>query len=306
MRGNPSYHLGYSPHAPYGDLGFSFKKTLKRIKKKSKTAAKSVRKSSAYKKAVSQAKSSTKSIRRSPFTKKVMRKIPTPVKKSTRSIISRSRAQAYKKMSAKQRKSLPSFMKPKRRPTPSRPKSIVKRAPIRRTPTRKAPVRVNKALQPKTVKGPRGPRGGSGPTGEQGPRGYPGSRGQRGARGMPGKSISTTDRWKHKMEKDEMRRIYQNKMRLGRERNLLINNQLNEMQTRNAILMQRINEQEQLAEKNVNNATVYKQWSDLKESAQETIFPKLGGIDIDDEYVATSVSALPWLVLGIALITREG
>lgn len=294
MRGNPSYHLGYSPHAPYGDLGFSFKKTLKRINKNSKTAAKSVRKSPAYKKAVSQAKSSTKTIRRS------------PVKKSTRSIISRSRAQAYKNMSAKQRKSLPSFVKPKQRPTPSRPKSIVKRAPIRRTPTGKAPVRVNKALQPKTVKGPTGPRGGSGPTGEQGPRGYPGSRGQRGPRGMPGKSISTTDRWKHKMEKDEIRRIYQNKMRLGRERNLLINNQLNEMQTRNAILMQRINEQEQLAEKNVNNATVYKQWRDLKESAQETIFPKLGGIDIDDEYVATSVSALPWLVLGIALITREG
>ena len=108
------------------------------------------------------------------------------------------------------------------------------------------------------------------------------------------------------MEKDDMRRIYKNKMRLGRERNLLINNQLDEMQTRNAILMQRINEQESLAEKNINNATVYKQWRDLKESAQETIFPKLGGIDIDNEYVATSVSALPWLVLGLALITREG
>ena len=95
-------------------------------------------------------------------------------------------------------------------------------------------------------------------------------------------------------------------MRLGRERNLLINNQLNEMQTRNAILMQRINEQENLAEKNINNATVYKQWHDFKEAAQETVFPKLGGIDIDDEHVATSVSALPWLILGLALITREG
>jgi len=296
LRGNPSYHLGYSPHAPYGDLGFSFKKTLKRMKKKSKSAAKSVRKSSAYKKAVSRAKSSTKTIRRSPFTKKVMRRMPAPVKKSTRSIISRSRAQAYKNMSAKQRKALPSFMKPRRRPTPSKPKSVVKRAPVR----------VNKAIQPRTTKGPRGARGGTGPTGEQGPRGYPGSRGQRGARGLPGKSISTTDRWKHKLEKDEMRRIYQNRMRLGRERNLLINNQLSEMQTRNAILMQRINEQEGLAKKNINNATVYKQWHDFKEAAQESIFPKLGGIDIEDEYIASSVSVLPWLVLGLALITREG
>ena len=222
--------------------------------------------------------------------------MPAPVKRSTRKIISRSKAQSYKRVQAMM------LEKAKRSSRPSRPKSVVKRAPTRQRVSKP----VNRALKPRTVKGPRGARGGTGPTGEQGPRGYPGSRGQRGARGLPGKSISTTDRWKHKLEKDEMRRIYQNRMRLGRERNLLINNQLSEMQTRNAILMQRINEQEGLAKKNINNATVYKQWHDFKEAAQETIFPKLGGIDIEDEYIASSVSVLPWLVLGLALITREG
>ena len=287
MIGNPPQHLGYSPHATYGELGWSLKKLRSKVKKASSKASKSVRKSSTYKSAVSQAKSSTKSIRRSPFTKKIMKKMPTPAKRSPRKISSFS----------KQRVRLQSRARPKkRRPTPSRPKPVARRAPAR----------VNKALQPRTVVGPSGARGRSGPTGKQGPRGHPGYRGERGQRGAPGKSISTTNRWKHKIEKDEMRRIYQNKMRLGRERNHLINNQLQEMQTRNAILMQRINEQENLAEKNINNATVYKQWRDFKESAHETIFPKLGGIDIEDEYVASSVSALPWLILGLALITREG
>lgn len=247
----------------------------------------SVRKSSQFKTIMSKAKVASRSA-------------PKPVRKSTRTFLTRSKALAMKKNMALARKKQAESAKrrstiKKRAPRNLKPKSVVSKARP-----------VNRALKPKLVVGPVGPRGGSGPTGEQGPRGYPGARGQRGPRGMPGKSISTTDRWKHKLEKDEMRRIYQNRMRLGRERNALINNQLKEMQTRNAVLMQRINEQESIAEKNINNATVYKQWHDFKEAAQETIFPKLGGIDIEDEYVASSVSALPWVILGLALITREG
>ena len=187
-----------------------------------------------------------------------------------------------------------------------KPKSVVRAAPKEVREVRATTRPVNKALRPKVVKGPTGPIGPAGPSGQQGPRGYPGARGQRGPPGPPGRSISTTDRWKHKLEKDQMRRQYLNRMRLGQERNRLINEQLKEMQTRNAVLMQRINEQEMLAEKNINNATIYKNWRDLKEAAHETIFPKLGGIDIEDESIASSVSALPWVILGLALITREG
>lgn len=187
-----------------------------------------------------------------------------------------------------------------------KPKSVVRAAPKEVRATTRKPRPVNKALKPKLVVGPTGPKGPAGPSGQQGPRGYPGARGQRGPPGPPGRSISTTDRWKHKLEKDEMRRQYLNRMRLGQERNRLINEQLKEMQTRNAVLMQRISEQEMLAEKNINNATIYKNWRDLKEAAHETIFPKLGGIDIEDESIASSVSALPWVILGLALITREG
>ena len=78
------------------------------------------------------------------------------------------------------------------------------------------------------------------------------------------------------------------------------------MKKRNAILTQRISEQELMAKERMDNATIYNQWKSLKDAAQETIFPNLGGIDIEDEYVASSVSVLPWVVLGIALITREG
>ncbi len=237
--------------------------------------------------------------------------VPKPVRRSTRSFITRSKAKASKSLSSKQREALKrmGIRVPKPKPLPPKnlkPKPVIRAAPKEVRAITSKPRRVNKALKPKLVVGPTGPIGPAGPSGQQGPRGYPGVRGQRGPRGLPGKSISTTDRWKHKLEKDEMRRQYLNRLRLGQERNRLINEQLKEMQTRNAVLMQRISEQEMLAEKNINNATIYKNWSDFKEAAQETIFPKLGGIDIEDESIASSVSALPWVILGLALITREG
>lgn len=294
MIGRPPHHLGYSPHSPYGELGFSFKKTLKRIKKKAKSKTSSVRKSTPFKRIVSRAKTASKAV---------------PIKPSTRSFLMRRVEEAKKKAAAANKVAARKAPTRKLPPRNLKPKTVVRAAPkevreVRAT-TRK-PRPVNKALKPKLVVGPTGPIGPAGPSGQQGPRGYPGARGQRGPRGPPGKSISTTDRWKHKLEKDEMRRQYLNRMRLGQERNRLINEQLKEMQTRNAVLMQRISEQEMLAEKNINNATIYKNWRDLKEAAHETIFPKLGGIDIEDESIASSVSALPWVILGLALITREG
>ena len=301
MIGRPPHHLGYSPHSPYGELGFSFKKTLKRIKKKAKSKTSSVRKSSSFKTLVSKAKTASKAV---------------PIKPSTRSFLMRRVEEAKKKAAAANKvaaskKPRAFFMPPPglSRKLPARnlkPKPVVRAAPKEVRVTTRKPRPVNKALKPKLVVGPTGPVGPAGPSGQQGPRGYPGARGQRGPPGPPGKSISTTDRWKHKLEKDEMRRQFLNRMRLGQERNRLINEQLKEMQTRNAVLMQRISEQEMLAEKNINNATIYKNWRDLKEAAHETIFPKLGGIDIEDESIASSVSALPWVILGLALITREG
>ncbi len=256
-----------------------------------------------------------------------------PIKPSTRSFLMRRVEEAKKKVAAAKKsttKRTPKdgtkiplmnmvFYKGKPIPTSqyqrivkakraaaSKPKPVVRAAPKKVRVTTRKPRPVNKALKPKLVVGPRGEIGPTGPTGKQGPRGFPGARGQRGPRGRPGKSISTTDRWKHKLEKDAMRRQYLNRMRLGQERNRLINEQLKEMQTRNAILMQRINEQEILAKENLNKSTLYNQFRDFKEAAQETIFPTLGGIDIEDEHIASSVSALPWLILGLALITREG
>jgi hypothetical protein len=51
---------------------------------------------------------------------------------------------------------------------------------------------------------------------------------------------------------------------------------------------------------------MYKQWKTLKDNAETTIFPTLGGIDIEDEQLATGMSVLPWAIIAIALISREG
>ncbi len=169
--------------------------------------------------------------------------------------------------------------------------------------TRVAPSR---ARRTKPVRAKQGPTGPTGKRGRTGPRGYPGRTGPAGPRGPPGQSIASTERWKHKLEKDRLMSAYRNQQRLGRERMKLQQAQVAEMKKRNAILTQRISEQELLAKEHMTNATVYNQWKSLKEAAQETIFPNLGGIDIEDEYVASSVSVLPWAVLAIALITREG
>lgn len=278
MNRRPSHQLGYIPHSQYGDLGFSFKKTLKRIKKKSKVASKSIRKSSTYKKAVSQVKASPK----------------------TRSLLTRAKSSAMTKQSPKQIKLLRKmgFKVPttKRRTIKARPKPVTSRK--RRASSVESAVSATPTRKP--VTGPRGKQG------RAGTRGYPGSRGRTGARGPPGQSIASTERWKHKLEKDRMMRAYQNQQRVGRERSNLHEAHIQEMQKRNTILSRRISEQEALAAKVNDKAGVYNQWRSLKEATQETIFPTLGGIDIEDEYVASSVSALPWLILGIALITREG
>ena len=212
MIGRPPHHLGYSPHSPYGELGFSFKKTLKRIKKKAKAKTSSVRKSPSFKTLVSKAKTASKAV---------------PIKPSTRSLLMRRVEEAKKKAAAA--KKVAARKKPRKKLPPRnlKPKPVVRAAPKAvRVTTRP----VNKALKPKVVVGPSGPIGPAGPSGQKGPRGYPGATGQRGPQGRPGKSISTTDRWKHKLEKDEMRRQYLNRMRLGQERNRLINKQLKEMQ----------------------------------------------------------------------------
>ena len=181
----------------------------------------------------------------------------------------------------------------KRRTIKARPKPVTSRKRSTSGAVTARPTR-------KPVTGPRGKQG------RAGTRGYPGSRGRTGARGPPGQSISSTERWKHKLEKDRMMRAYQNQQRVGRERSNLHEAHIQEMQKRNTILSRRISEQEALAAKVNDKAGVYNQWRSLKEATQETIFPTLGGIDIEDEYVASSVSALPWVILGIALITREG
>ena len=178
-----------------------------------------------------------------------------------------------------------------KRAAASKPKAVTTRATSRRT------------SSPKPV---RGKQGRTGPRGQTGPRGYPGRTGPAGPRGPPGQSIASTERWKHKLEKDRLMAAYRNQQRLGQERIRVHQAQVAEMKKRNAILTQRISEQELMAKERMDNATIYNQWKSLKDAAQETIFPNLGGIDIEDEYVASSVSVLPWVVLGIALITREG
>ena len=346
MNRRPPHHLGYSPHSPYGELGFSFKKTLQRIKKEAESKAKKVASSPRGKstrswlsKMTTKARASIpKTVTSSPRAKSTsswLSKMTTKAKASVPKTVTSKAKQPFipapswmpkslqKQINAKQLEAkkaaakkavskkapagykyvmvekkgpfgvklkVPKLVKITPKPTPSKPKTVVE---VRAGPRSSAPKRVT-------------PRGPTGPRGPAGPRGYPGRTGPTGPRGPPGQSIASTERWKHKLEKDRLMAAYRNQQRLGQERARLHQAQVLEMKKRNAILTQRISEQEQMAKERMDNATVYNQWKSLKDAAQETIFPNLGGIDIEDEYVASSVSVLPWLVLGIALITREG
>ena len=83
MIGRPPHHLGYSPHSPYGELGFSFKKTLKRIKNKAKSKKSSVRKSPSFKTLVSKTKTASKAVPGKPSTRSyLMRRVEKAKKKA--------------------------------------------------------------------------------------------------------------------------------------------------------------------------------------------------------------------------------
>jgi hypothetical protein len=166
--------------------------------------------------------------------------------------------------------------------------------------------RIKRLPKAQAIPGPRGRAGRTGQEGQRGARGFPGYRGQRGQRGPRGQSVSTTVRWRHKLEKDRLNRALLNQQRLGRERAELQRAHVTELSKRNAILLQRISEQEHITAKKADEKTMYKQWKTLKDNAETTIFPTLGGIDIEDEQLATGMSVLPWAIIAIALISREG
>ena len=121
MIGRPPHHLGYSPHSPYGELGFSFKKTLKRIKKKAKSKTSSVRKSSSFKTLVSKAKTASKA---------------APVKPSTRSYLMRRVEEAKKKAATANKVAARKAPTRKLPPRNLKPKAVV-RATTRETYTHK-------------------------------------------------------------------------------------------------------------------------------------------------------------------------
>ena len=316
MNQRPPYHLGYSPHSPYGELGFSFKKTLKRIKKEAEAKAKKVASSPRGKETRSFLTRMTKDIKKKmpPSVKKKASSIKAPswMPKNMRKALETKAAAAKKRASTSKRTPKDGTKLPfnmvlyKGKPIPKSQYERIVKAKRAKASKPKAVTTRATASRERRAKPVRGKQGRTGARGKIGPRGYPGRTGPAGPRGPPGQSIASTERWKHKLEKDRLMAAYRNQQRLGRERMKLQQAQVAEMKKRNAILTQRISEQELMAKERMDNATVYNQWKSLKDAAQETIFPNLGGIDIEDEYVASSVSVLPWVVLGIALITREG
>ena len=252
MNQRPPHHLGYSPHSPYGELGFSFKKTLKRIKKEAEAKAKKVASSPRGKETRSFLTRMTKDIKKKmpPSVKKKASSIKAPswMPKNMRKALETKAAAAKKRASTSKRTPKDGTKLPfnmvlyKGKPIPksqyerivkakraaaSKPKPVVRAAPKE--------VREVRATSRRTssTKPARGKQGRTGPRGKTGPRGYPGRTGPAGPRGPPGQSIASTERWKHKLEKDRLMAAYRNQQRLGQERVRLHQAQVAEMKKRN-------------------------------------------------------------------------
>lgn len=74
----------------------------------------------------------------------------------------------------------------------------------------------------------------------------------------------------------------------------------------NAQLQKRILEQERKAALDAEEKSAYHQIKEAKKEVFKVLSPSLGYIDVDSRQVANGLAVLPWLIIGVALITREG
>jgi len=74
----------------------------------------------------------------------------------------------------------------------------------------------------------------------------------------------------------------------------------------NRQLQKKILEQERKTVLEAEKNTVYHQSKKAKNEIFKVLSPSLGNIDVDSSQIATGLAILPWAVIGLALITREG
>lgn len=71
-------------------------------------------------------------------------------------------------------------------------------------------------------------------------------------------------------------------------------------------LQKKILEQERKAALDAEENTVYHQTKKAKNEIFKVLSPSLGNIEVDSSQIATGLAVMPWLIIGLALITREG
>lgn len=73
-----------------------------------------------------------------------------------------------------------------------------------------------------------------------------------------------------------------------------------------AQLEKRILEQERKAALDAEEKSTYHQMKQAKKEVFKMLSPSLGNIDVDSPQIATGLAVLPWAIIALALITREG
>ncbi len=118
-------------------------------------------------------------------------------------------------------------------------------------------------------------------------------------------------RWKRtvrRIRRRPMRRLRmmnRNQFR-AQAREKALQQKLKRMNKENIRLKQRILSQERKAALEAEKKTMYNQVKEAKKGIFKVISPSLGNIDVDSPQVATGLAMLPWAVILVALITREG
>jgi len=81
---------------------------------------------------------------------------------------------------------------------------------------------------------------------------------------------------------------------------------LQEAKKENLQLKQRIATQDLKAKQDAENKTLYQQQKEVKKKIFEALSPSLGSITIESPQIATGVAMMPWAIILLALLTREG
>jgi len=114
-------------------------------------------------------------------------------------------------------------------------------------------------------------------------------------------------RWKRTVRRMRRRpRIVTRNRHQAQMRERAYRNRIQSLNKENRQLQKKILEQERKAALEAEENTIYHQTKKAKNEIFKVLSPSLGNIDVDSPQIATGLAIMPWAIIALALITREG